>query len=174
MGVFIAVIIILILLLYAMKDLIWERDLSLWVQILLTALILFTVILSIFMILHKGTKENLPGEGGAYDRNKPAAVETDKRKQEQPKAEPAQEQSDEEVMLAIAEEYVLIEDNYKKSNPDATDSGEVASNYIKQKYQFTDEEWNNFMKHAEENGLFDKARQKIKDESSDIDYVIAK
>ena len=168
MGVFIAVIIILILLLYAMKDLIWERDLSLWVQILLTALILFTVILSIFMILHKGTKENLPGEGGAYDRDKPAAVETDKRKQEQPKAEPVQEQSDEEVMLAIAEEYVLIEDNYKKSNPD------VASNYIKQKYQFTDEEWNNFMKHAEDNGLFDKARQKINAEKSDIDYVIAK
>ena len=171
MGVFIAVIIILVLILYAIKDLLAEKDLSLWINIALTALVLFTVILSIFMILHKGTRENLPGEG--YDKNKPAATETaDKNKQNSAPA-PEQEQSDEEVLLEIAEEYVLIEDDYQKRNPEATDAGEVASNYIKQKYQFTDEEWDNFMKQAEEKQLFDKARQKIKADK-DINYLIAK
>lgn len=172
MGVFIAVIIILVLILYALKDLLAEKDLSLWINIALTALVLFTVILSIFMILHKGTKENLPGEG--YNRNKPAAEATDnKDKQNNAAPAPEQEQSDEEVLLEIAEEYVLIEDDYKKRNPEATDSGEVASNYIKQKYQFTDEEWDNFMKQAEEKQLFDKARKKI-NADNDIDYLIAK
>ena len=171
MGVFIAVIIILVLILYAIKDLLAEKDLSLWINIALTALVLFTVILSIFMILHKGTRENLPGEG--YDKNKPAATEAaDKNKQNSATA-PKQEQSDEEVLLEIAEEYVLIEDDYQKRNPEATDAGEVASNYIKQKYQFTDEEWDNFMKQAEEKQLFAKARQKI-NADHDIDYLIAK
>lgn len=170
MGVFIAVVIILVLILYSIKDLLAEKDLSLWINMALTSLVLFTVILSIFMILHKGTTENLPGEG--YDKNKPAAESADNNKQKSSSA-PAEEQSDEEVLLEIAEEYVLIEDDYKKRNPEATDAGEVASNYIKQKYQFTDEEWDNFMKQAEEKQLFDKARQKI-NADKDIDYLIAK
>ncbi len=162
MGVFIAVIIILVLVLYALKDLLAEKDFASWINIALTSLVLFTVILSIFMILNKGEKTNNTPSG---ENNKPAA--------EAAQEKPAEEKSDEEVMLEIAEEYTLIENDYRKSNPSAKDYEEVASKYIKQKYGFTDDEWNSFMQHAKESGLFEKARKKISGDS-DIDYLIAK
>lgn len=164
MGVFIAVIIILVLILYAVKDLLAEKDFASWINIALTSLVLFTVILSIFMILNKGEKTNnsSPAEN---NNNKPAA--------EAAQEKPAEEKSDEEVMLEIAEEYTLIENDYRKSNPSAKDYEEVASKYIKQKYGFTDDEWSSFMQHAKESGLFEKARKKISGDS-DIDYLIAK
>lgn len=162
MGVFIAVIIILVLVLYAVKDLLAEKDFASWINIALTSLVLFTVILSIFMILNKGEKTNNTTSG---ENNKPAAEAVQEK--------PVEEKSDEEVMLEIAEEYTLIENDYRKSNPDAEDYEEVASKYIKQKYGFTDEEWSSFMQHAKESGLFEKARKKISGDS-DIDYLIAK
>lgn len=162
MGVFIAVIIILVLLLYAVKDLLAEKDFASWINIALTSLVLFTVILSIFMILNKGEKTNNTTSG---ENNKPAAESVQEK--------PVEEKSDEEVMLEIAEEYTLIENDYRKSNPSAEDYEEVASKYIKQKYGFTDEEWSSFMHHAKESGLFEKARKKISGDS-DIDYLIAK
>lgn len=163
MGVFIAVIIILVLVLYAVKDLLAEKDFASWINIALTSLVLFTVILSIFMILNKGEKTN---RSQSEQNGKPAAEAASEEK-------PVEEKSDEEVMLEIAEEYTLIENDYKNSNPDAKDYEEVASTYIKQKYGFTDEEWDSFMQHARENGLFDKARQKVKGDG-DINYLIAK
>lgn len=162
MGVFIAVIIILVLVLYAVKDLLAEKDFASWINIALTSLVLFTVILSIFMILNKGEKTNNTTSG---ENNKPAAEAVQEK--------PVEEKSDEEVMLEIAEEYTLIENDYRKSNPGAEDYEEVASKYIKQKYGFTDEEWNSFMQHAKESGLFEKAKKKISGDS-DIDYLIAK
>ena len=162
MGVFIAVIIILVLVLYAVKDLLGEKDMSFWINTALTSLVLFTVILSIFMILNKGG--NTPS--AATPQSKPAAEQVSEEEK------PIEEKSDEEVMLEIAEEYTLIEDDYRKRNPEATDYEEVSSNYIKQKYGFTDDEWSNFMTHAKESGLFDQARQKIKGDN-DLDYLIA-
>ena len=128
----------------------------------MTSLVLFTVILSIFMILNKGG--NTPS--AATPQSKPAAEQVSEEEK------PIEEKSDEEVMLEIAEEYTLIEDDYRKRNPEATDYEEVSSNYIKQKYGFTDDEWSNFMTHAKESGLFDQARQKIKGDN-DLDYLIA-
>lgn len=160
MGVFIAVIIILVLVLYAVKDLLGEKDMSFWINTALTSLVLFTVILSIFIILNKGDK----GPSVAVIQNKPA-------EERLPEAEkPIEEKSDEEVMLEIAVEYTLIEDDYKKRNPEAADYEEVSSNYIKQKYGFTDDEWSNFMIHAKESGLLDQARQKIKGDN-DLDKL---
>lgn len=161
MGVFIAVIIILGLVLYSIKDLLAEKDFSSWINIALTSLILFTVILSIFIILNKGDGVSNPSSS----KTKPSAEEV--------KTEtPEEEKSDEEVMMEIAEEYTLIENDYKTRNPDATDSEEVASGVIKEKYGFTDEEWSHFMEHAKANDLFTKAQKKINGE--EIDYLIAK
>ncbi len=161
MGVFIAVIIILVLMLYAVKDLLAEKDFSSWINIALTSLILFTVILSIFMILNKG--DGVSNQNGS--KSKPAAEEVQGE-------EPAEEASEEEIVLDIAEEYILIEKDYKARNPEATDSAEVATNYIKQKYNFTNAEWEEFMSYANANDSFTKAQKKINGE--EIDYVIAK
>ena len=43
MGVFIAVIIILVLVLYAVKDLLAEKDFASWINIALTSLVLFEI-----------------------------------------------------------------------------------------------------------------------------------
>lgn len=169
MGVFIAVIIILVLILYAMKDLLAEKDFSSWINIALTALVLFTVILSIFMILNKNDRISAVSntQGSPGQNNAPAAEQRQAPEDEKP----IEEKSDEEIMLEIAEEYTLIEDDYIKRNPEAADYEEVSSNYIKQKYGFTDEEWDNFMVHAKDTGLFDKARQKRKGDDG-LDYLI--
>ena len=53
MGIIAASIIILALIFYAIKDLLSDRDFSAWTNMAITSLILFTVILSIFMVLNK-------------------------------------------------------------------------------------------------------------------------
>jgi hypothetical protein len=148
MGIFISVVIIVALIFYASKELLFEKDLPAWTNIALTALILFTVILSIFMLLHK------PYDPDA--QKKPSAQES---AIPQP-AEPEPKMSDEEIMLAIAQEYMAAEEQYRLLNPNATDSEKIAKDYIINKYEFTETEWETFLQDAQKNRLFEKAREK--------------
>ena len=163
MGIFISAIIIVALIFYASKELLIEKDLPSWTNIALTALILFTVILSIYMILRK-----------PYDAEK-AQAKTAPQQQtsvQQPPVTPVEEMTDDDIMLAIAEEYLLAQDQYKLINPNATDSDKVATDFIVKKYDLTPEEWQTFLQDAAKNDLFTKARRKIGGQSSDVNYLI--
>lgn len=168
MGTLIAAIIILALIFYALKDLLSDRDFSAWTNMALTSLILFTVILSIFMILNKS-------ENKAKGEAQPVKQE---EAQGQPEGQvPAATMSDGDIMLAIAEEYILVEEDYKKSFPGDPKHEEIATNFIINKYGFTPEEWQSFLSDAAENDLFAQARAKIAQKnaapvSNDVDYLI--
>ncbi len=150
MGIIAASIIILALIFYAIKDLLSDRDFSAWTNMAITSLILFTVILSIFMVLNK--------------RDESSADKKDKTEQtEAASAEgteaPQEEITDEQAMMAIAQEYISIEDDCLKNAPKDTVCADVASHYIIGKYEFTDTEWQAFLQTAAKDNLFDKARK---------------
>ena len=154
MGTIAAAIIILALVFYALKDLLIDRDFSAWTNMAITSLILFTVILSIFMVLCKK-------EDGITDKKQKAVQEDYPASQpsaEQTETAPAEEMSDEEAMLAIAKEYVSIEEDCNKNAPKDTVCSEVATNYIVGKYEFTETEWQAFLQTAAKDDLFNKAR----------------
>jgi hypothetical protein len=164
MGMFFAVAIIIVLIFYALKDLLVEKDFSAWTNIALTSLILFTVILSIFMILHK--EPQTPDAHGPKPAAETTAAEQPAGAQEEI---PVEDMTDEQIRAALAREYVTVEEDYKKNNPKAKDSADVAANYIKNKYKLTEEEWAGFLADATAEGLFDKAREK-----QGINYLIKK
>jgi len=168
MGIFIAVIIIVALIFYALKDLLVDKDFAAWTNIALTSLILFTVILSIFMILHKKPSENVSvtwrHPADTSDTAQPGEPSAQPQAQ-QPSAPlnlPTQVNTDEEAVLAFAKEYVNIEEEYKKNNPNAKDAAQVASSYMKAKYDFSQQEWQDFLQKAAEINAFAKARAAIK------------
>ncbi len=150
MGIIAASIIILALIFYAIKDLLSDRDFSAWTNMAITSLILFTVILSIFMVLNR--KDN---SAPTEKKEKPAAEQA---KQEEAQA-PQEEMTDEQAMMAIAQEYISIEDDCTKNAPKDTVCADVAANYIIGKYEFTDTEWQAFLQTAAKDNLFEKARK---------------
>ncbi|MDR0952910.1 MAG: hypothetical protein LBM71_01790 [Elusimicrobiota bacterium] len=148
MGVFIATIIILALIFYALKDLLMDKDFAAWTNIALTALILFTVILSIYMLLDKPNKN-------VDMQESPARQEENAQKQGE-KAEV------DETMLNMAITYVLFEDEVNKQYPqDTQKSAQLAADYIMSEYKFNQAEFDTFIRYANENDLFNKARQII-------------
>ena len=151
MGIIAASIIILALIFYAIKDLLSDRDFSAWTNMAITSLILFTVILSIFMVLNK--KDD---SAAAAKKDKPAATEEAKPEEAQ---SPQEEMTDEQAMMAIAQEYISIEDDCNKNAPKDTVCADVAANYIIGKYEFTDTEWQAFLQTAAKDNLFEKARK---------------
>lgn len=166
MGVLIAAVIIIALIFYALKDLLADKDFSAWTNIALTSLILFTVILSIFMILHKPYSSST--RGAATPEQAQQETTAQNTQPLQPQNNNVEDMSNEQVMSAIAEEYVKIEDEYKKEVPNAKDSAQVASNYIMSKYNFTAEDWNDFLQYSARHDLIAKARAK----QNGVDYVI--
>ena len=97
------------------------------------------------------------------------------KKQSQPRKDDNTKYTVEEFCWQLQKDPWIFtgkENDYKTRNLDATDSEEVASGVIKEKYGFTDEEWSHFMEHAKANDLFTKAQKKINGE--EIDYLIAK
>lgn len=153
MGTIAASFIILALIIYALKDLFGDKDLSSWTNMAITALILFTVILSIFMVLNKK-------EDGISDKKPKTTEETSSTPQLNKSATPeASEMTDDEAMMAIAKEYISIKDDCSKNPPQPkADCDEVASKYITGKYNFTKDEWESFLQTAQQENLFDKAR----------------
>lgn len=149
MGTLIAAIIIIALIFYALKDLLMDKDFSAWTNIALTALILFTVILSIFMILHKPSTIE----------KQPVAAQEEVQPQPESPATPPEEMTEEQVKEAIAEEYVAVEADCKKNTP-KEDCAKAASDFLIRKYKFTDYEWTHYLQEAADQKLFQKAREK--------------
>lgn len=150
MGIIAASIIILALIFYAIKDLLSDRDFSAWTNMAITSLILFTVILSIFMVLNKR-------DDAAADK-KDKAEQAQEASSEENSQAPQEEMTDEQAMMAIAQEYISIEDDCTKNAPKDTVCADVASHYIISKYEFTDTEWQAFLQTAAKDNLFEKAR----------------
>ncbi|MDR0735133.1 MAG: hypothetical protein LBG16_05580 [Elusimicrobiota bacterium] len=148
MGTLIAVVIIIALIFYALRDLLIDKDFSAWTNIALTSLILFTVILSIFMILH-----NQPAQGSR-------APETEK---EEPAPEPSEDQEQftdeqrEQAARDLASEYVAMENECIKDKAVADCAG-FTTDFIKKKYDINDEEWEIFLNEAETSGLLQSTR----------------
>lgn len=162
MGIIAASIIILALIFYAIKDLLSDRDFSAWTNMAITSLILFTVILSIFMVLNKK-------EDAMATEKKEKQVATEEAANEDTQA-PQEEMTDEQAMMAIAQEYISIEDDCNKNAPKDTVCADVASKYIISKYEFTDTEWQAFLQTAAKDNLFEKARKgEAVDEDAEAD-----
>ena len=153
MGTLIAAVIIIALIFYALKDLLADKDFSAWTNIALTALILFTVILSIVMILHKPSNlTDAPGhqQPAQQEESAPAAPQT-------PEERAAQEQRAKEV---VAEEYVVLVRDCEENAAPGTDCAQNAKELIIKKYGLDQDEWDAFYREAADTGLFDQARQK--------------
>lgn len=151
MGTLIAAVIIIALIFYALKDLLADKDFSAWTNIALTALILFTVILSIFMILHKPSDfRDASGHQQPQQEEAAPAPQT-------PEEKAAQEQRAKEV---VAEEYVVLVRDCEENAAPGTDCAQNAKEIIIKKYGLDQDEWDAFYKEATDTGLFDKARQK--------------
>ena len=146
MGTLIAVVIIIALIFYALKDLLADKDFSAWTNIALTSLILFTVILSIFMIMHK------PADYKPQPKQTPAAA-----REQTPEEKAAEEKAAKE---RVAAEYVLIEQVCKEEAPAGTDCPKTAADVIIKKYNLEQPEWEAFNREAQAEGLFEKARAK--------------
>ena len=150
-GTLIAAIIIIALIFYALKDLVADKDFSAWTNIALTSLILFTVILSIFMILHKPADNYAARPSGAVREGESAP--------QKPALSP--EEEEEAAKEGLASEYVIIEDDCKKNMP-GTDCAQYTADFLIKQYNFTKEEWSAFMQTAAENNLFEQARARQK------------
>jgi predicted PurR-regulated permease PerM len=120
-----AAAIIVVLIYVVIRVLVKYSDIPAMVSSLLTALVLFTVILSVFLILN-----------GSKSRSG-AVVE---------KVKPASEISDEEVFAVVLEQYKQAVSDFKNAGNSQADAQVSAAELIKERYGFTDEEWRAFMK----------------------------
>jgi hypothetical protein len=166
MGTFIAVIIIIALIFYALRDLLIDRDFSVWTNIALTSLILFTVILSIFMILHKQPAPDDP------------RVETEKEKAPVQTSTEEQGLTEEEVLMDMADRYAVIENDCIKNNAGADCAG-FTNDFLKKAYDLSDEDFDGLMGDPNFSDLLQKARaaqneMKVQREYDDIYIVLPK
>lgn len=176
MGSIVAVILILAILIYLIKNLLKETDYQTWLNILLVTVIMLTVIMSIFMLLNKtNTSTNTDSNKGKTavvqnqntEKEKPSAIEVinnEEKKDEQEIVQQEQkeisEMTDDELSLMIAENYLTLKNEYESRYP-GKNGANYASNKIIEEYGLTNEEWqdlyNNrllkrgFLKQAEQN-----------------------
>lgn len=173
-GLIIAVIIILIIVVYVLKSIFEETDYQTWLNIALVTVILFTIILSIYMILNRASDESKrPNPPAAkqeqqieeQDKNNiegPKEQAKDEAKPEkQNKPVSTEEMTDEELSISIAENFLTLKKSYEALN-DGKDGGIYAANKIIQEYDLTKDEWDDFYKKAVQNGYFKQAENNLK------------
>ncbi len=166
MGLYIAIIIIAVLIVYSLKDVFSSADAPAWSNMVITGLILFTVILSIFLILHYRA---LPSGEDKNVKTKQEQTETEKETPEenaaaQPAAAEEISPEHQEAAVAVAQEYIIMEDYYKRNSPELN-SYDKAAEYIMKKYDFSQEDWSQFLDHASKYELFKKAKEKMDSET---------
>lgn len=163
MGLYIAIFIIVALIVYSLKDVLSNADMPAWTNMVITALILFTVILSIFLILHRRAMS----EDKTIVRPKQEQAQTENKEAQEaapaPEQDPAALAPDQDSKLLLAEEYLIMEDYYKRNFP-KLNSYDSAANYIMQKYSLTQEDWSHFLDEAAQNEYFKKAKEKMQSE----------
>ena len=164
-----AAIIIILLIIYAAYPLLSNKDFHGWANIALTALILFTVIVTLFVILgnRKGQHISLKPIPSIQETT---TKEEDNNKQtvkqeEQGNPTPIQEDKEEEMteedaLLAITREYLEAEEAFKAQGD--KDYQQKAAQQIIDRYDFTEEDWQNFLEDAAKYDLFNKVKEEMK------------
>lgn len=174
-----AAIIIILLIIYAAYPFLVTKGFKGWANIILTALILFTVIVTLFVILghQKGNRirfrtiPTMAEESAAKEQTKPEAkpleLDEEDQKQEDNQNISAQETktnpeeiSDEEALMEITKEYLEAEEAFKAQGH--SDYQQRAAQQIIDKYDFTKEDWQTFLEDAARNDLFNKAKAEMK------------
>ena len=166
MGLFLAILIIILLILFVLKIIFDYTDLQTWLNILIITVILFTVILSIYIILSKvnttntQTKPQVTKEETLDKKStKPAAIKPQKD---------VSEMTDDELSLMLAEKYLTLKTEYEKEH-----EGENGADYARQQiideYGLTEEEWDALYERLVQNGYMDKAAKNL---DLGIDFLI--
>ncbi|MBO4707301.1 MAG: hypothetical protein J5594_01920 [Elusimicrobiaceae bacterium] len=165
-GLFLAVLLIILLILFVLRIIYNHTDFQTWLNILIVTVILFTVVLSIYIILSKVNTTNTPvktqitkEESLDKKSKKPTAVKTQKD---------VSEMSDEELSIMIAEKYLTLKTDYEKQH-NGEDGTDYAKQQIMKEYDLTEEEWNALYEKFVQNGYLDKAAQNL---NLDINYLI--
>ena len=168
-----AAIIIILLIIYAAFPFLSNKDFHGWANIILTALILFTVIITLFVILgnRKGQRisfKSIPTiaaeEAASQERQKPAKEQV--YKEETTQQEPSTQEvnnsleiSDEEALIAITKEYLQAEEAFKAQGD--SNYQQKAAQQIIDRYDFTEEDWQTFLEDAAKYDLFNKAKAEM-------------
>lgn len=164
-GLFLAILLIILLILFVLKIIFEHTDFQTWLNILIITIILFTVILSIYILLRKANVIESPSKAQVTKE------ETLEKKSSKPKAHPQKdisEMSDEELSSLLSEEYLTYKTDYEKQH-EGEDGTDYARQQIMEKYGLTEEEWDELYKKFVQEGYLDKAAQKL---NLGIDYLI--
>ncbi|MBO7605711.1 MAG: hypothetical protein J6S61_04535 [Elusimicrobiaceae bacterium] len=164
-GLFLAILLIILLILFVLKIIFDHTDFQTWLNILIVTVILFTVVLSVYIILSKVNTTSKPV------KTKVTKEETLEKKSKKPEAKPQKdvsEMSDEELSIMIAEKYLTLKTDYEKQHK-GEDSVEYAKQQIMDEYGLTEEEWEALYNKFVQNGYLDKAAQNL---NLGTDYLI--
>jgi len=182
LGPILAAIIIIILIIYAAFPFLETKGFKGWANIALTSLILFTVIVTLFVVLGHRKGQNITFKSipaiAEETATRQEALEQKQQKQEQPaKTQENQEEvkeeetsasqqevdyediSEEEVALLIAKEYLEAEEYYK--NQGDSDYQQKAAQQIIDKYELTEEDWQTFLENAAKYDSFNQAKKEM-------------
>ena len=163
-GLFLAVLLIILLILFVLKIIFDHTDFQTWLNILIITVILFTVILSVYILLRK---VNVTTSSKAQVTKE----ETLDRKYKKPQAIPQKdisEMTDEELSIMIAEKYLTLKTDYEKQH-EGEDGADYAKQQLMDEYDLTEEEWDALYDKFVQNGYLDKAAQNL---NLGIDYLI--
>ena len=141
-----------------------HTDFQTWLNILIITVILFTVILSVYILLRK---VNVTTSSKAQVTKE----ETLDRKYKKPQAIPQKdisEMTDEELSIMIAEKYLTLKTDYEKQH-EGEDGADYAKQQLMDEYDLTEEEWDALYDKFVQNGYLDKAAQNL---NLGIDYLI--
>lgn len=172
-----AAIIIILLIIYAAYPLLISKDFHGWANIALTALILFTVIVVLFVILghQKGNRlhfKTIPTIHeqttiGNSQEKEQATEKTPLQEEEATKETSADTQkvnpeeiTDEEALMMIAKEYLEAEEAFKAQGD--KNYQQKAAQQIIDRYDFTQEDWQTFLEDAARYDLFNKVKAEMK------------
>ncbi len=165
-GLLVAVILIIALILFVLKIILDYTDFQTWVNILIITIILFTVVLSVYIILSKvnvidqPSKTPIKQEQTIEENTKPA-------KHKAPQKD-ISEMTDEELSIMIAENYLTLKTDYEKQH-EGEDGADYAKKQIMNEYGLTEEEWQALYDKFVQNGYLDKAAQNL---NLGVDYLI--
>lgn len=166
MGLFLAILVIILLILFVLKIIFNHTDFQTWLNILIVTVILFTVVLSIYIILSKvhtandSAKTQVTKEETLDKKStKPAAIKPQKD---------VAEMTDEELSVMLAEKYLTYKTDYEKQHEDG-DGAAYAKQQIMEEYDLTEEQWAALYDSFVQNGYLDQAAKNL---NLDIDYLI--
>lgn len=165
-GLFLAVLLIILLILFVLKIIFEHTDFQTWLNILIVTVILFTVVLSIYIILSKVRATTHPV------KSQVTREETLDKKSKKPAAIKPQkdisEMSDEELSVMLAEKYLTYKTDYEKEH-EGEDGADFAKQKMMEEYGLTEEEWDALYEKFVQNGYLDQAAQNL---NLGIDYLI--